>query len=114
MLMRHYLAFTGCSSWKGRGPPLYYQETASRYEQEWVAQATVPVEKGDAGNQKQGAQKISYASWKPWVKQKQEQSQEEVDAQMKQKLKEEREKMYEDQNKQHGQQGGQRRQGGQI
>ena len=73
MLMRHYLAFTGCSSWKGRGPPLYCQETASRYEQEWVAQATVPVEKGDAGNQKQDAQKISYASWKPWVKQKQEQ-----------------------------------------
>ncbi|KAI5900798.1 uncharacterized protein SCHCODRAFT_02608814 [Schizophyllum commune H4-8] len=65
--------FTGCSSWKGRGPPLYCQETASRYEQEWVAQATVPVEKGDAGNQKQDAQKISYVSWKPWVKQKQEQ-----------------------------------------
>ncbi|KAL1761215.1 hypothetical protein FB107DRAFT_286216 [Schizophyllum commune] len=56
-----------------RGPPLYCQKTASRYEQEWVAQATVPVEKGDAGNQKQNAQKISYASWKPWVKQKQEQ-----------------------------------------
>ncbi|KAL1686975.1 hypothetical protein GGG16DRAFT_96389, partial [Schizophyllum commune] len=65
--------FTGCSAWQGRGPPLYCQETARQYEQEWVAQAAVPVEEGDAGNQKQGAQKISYANWKPWVKQKQEQ-----------------------------------------
>ncbi|KAL1714052.1 hypothetical protein EV715DRAFT_257791, partial [Schizophyllum commune] len=64
--------FTGCSSWKGRGPPLYCQETARRYEHEWVAQATVPEEKGNDGNQKQSAQKISYANWKPWVKQQRE------------------------------------------